>query len=83
MPGWAYSWLGVLPVAVVPSPKSHAWSDTVPSPSVDAVASNSQARKVQSTSKPAVGATLGRTTDTRWVVEEVSPPSSVTVSVTS
>ena len=33
--------------------------------------------------KAAVGGTFGFTTDTCWVTEEVSPPSSVTVSVTS
>ena len=33
--------------------------------------------------KAAVGGTFGLTTDTCWVVVRVSPPSSVTVSVTA
>ena len=33
--------------------------------------------------KAAVGGTFGFTTETCWVTVEVSPPSSVTVSVTS
>ena len=55
----------------------------MPSLSVDVVASKSQSRKSQVVVKAAVGGTFGFTTDTWWVTEVVSPPSSVTVSVTS
>ena len=40
LPGFSYTWFGVAPVSVSPSPKSHAKPSTVPSLSVEVVPSN-------------------------------------------
>ena len=55
----------------------------VPSLSVEVPPSRSQTRYSHETVKAAVGGTLGFTTGIWWVVECVSPPSSVTVRVAS
>jgi hypothetical protein len=70
----------VEPVAVAPSPKSHAYAAIEPSGSDDVVPSNVQAKPVQSNVSAAVGARFGTTTFA--LVVWVPPVPSVTVSAT-
>ena len=72
--------MGVAPVPVVPSPKSHAYDVMLPSGELDPLASKVQVRLTQD---PVAAAVAGRRVGfTLWLVVPLALESSVTVSVT-
>ena len=76
-------WLGETPTPVFPSPKSQVRDTMLPSGSTESELSNDTSRLAGVQLNAAVGATFGTgATKTSWVIESLSPSSSVTVRVT-